>query len=68
MRWRPLAAQAEADNVSLLKGAWNAAWLDEVCLVPNGRDDDQADAAAAAFDELALRVRNTVRAVRLTGF
>jgi len=67
-RWRPLAAQAEAGNVSLLSGPWNAAWLDEICVVPAGRHDDQIDATAGAFDELALRVTSTIRTVQLSGF
>jgi predicted phage terminase large subunit-like protein len=53
-RARPAAAQAEAGNVKLLRGAWNEAFLDEVCAFPNGMFDDQVDAFADALNELAL--------------
>jgi predicted phage terminase large subunit-like protein len=52
-RARPFAAQVEAGNVALVRGAWNAAYLDELGLVPNGRDWDQTDASAGAFNMLA---------------
>lgn len=56
-RWRPLAAQAEAGNVQLVRGAWNAAWLDELEAVPFGTHDDQADAAAGAFAACCRHVK-----------
>ena len=37
----------------LVKGAWNAAFVEEMALVPNGRYRDQADAAAGAYNRLA---------------
>jgi predicted phage terminase large subunit-like protein len=49
----PLASQAEAGNVKLLRAPWNAAWLDEICSFPMGRHDDQVDATAGAFNKLA---------------
>jgi predicted phage terminase large subunit-like protein len=52
-RWRPMAVQAEAGNVKLLAGAWNAAWLTELETVPFAKHDDQADAAAGGFNTLA---------------
>jgi predicted phage terminase large subunit-like protein len=54
IRWRPLAVQAEAGNVRLVRGAWIKAWLDEICAVPFASHDDQADSASGAFSELAL--------------
>jgi predicted phage terminase large subunit-like protein len=48
----PLAAQAEAGNVKLVRGPWNGAFLDEVESFPVGRHDDQVDAAALAFAAL----------------
>jgi len=54
IRAEPLAAQAEAGNVFLIEGAWNAAFLDELCMFPNGRFNDQVDAASGAFNKLAL--------------
>lgn len=53
-RARPASAQAEAGNVKLVRGAWNDAFLDEICTFPNGQFDDQVDAFADALNELAL--------------
>jgi predicted phage terminase large subunit-like protein len=52
-RARPLAAQVEAGNVRLLRGQWNGAFLDELHAFPEGRFDDQVDAASGAFNKLA---------------
>lgn len=52
-RAEPLAAQAEAGNVDILRGDWNAAFLDEICAFPFGKFMDQVDAASRAFNELA---------------
>lgn len=54
VRARPASAQAEAGNVKLLRGAWNQAFLDELCVFPAGVNDDQVDAFADALNELAL--------------
>lgn len=51
----PFAAQAEAGNVALLRAAWNAAYLDELCAFPSGAHDDQVDASSGAFNRLARR-------------
>lgn len=51
-RAQPFAAQCEARNVKVVKGGWNAAFLDELTMFPNGRHDDQVDAAAGAFNML----------------
>jgi predicted phage terminase large subunit-like protein len=53
-RARPAAIQAEAGNVYLVEGAWNEAFLDEVCSFPMGSHDDQVDAFSDALNELAL--------------
>jgi predicted phage terminase large subunit-like protein len=53
-RAMPLAAQVEAGNVHLVRGDWNAAFLDELNSFPEGSHDDQVDAAAGAFAKLAL--------------
>jgi len=56
----PLAAQAEAGNVFVLvtgdpdRDAWVETFLDELTLFPAGAHDDQVDAAADAFNDLAL--------------
>lgn len=52
-RAMPLLAQAEAGNVAILRGGWNAAFLDELAGFPGGAHDDQVDAAAHAFNRLA---------------
>ncbi len=52
-RAQPLAAQAEAGNVRLLRGPWVKAFLDEIEVFPLGTHDDQVDAAALAFQKLA---------------
>ena len=51
-RWRPLSVQAEGGNVWLVEGAWTDVFVRELCDLP-GRHDDQADAAAGAFNEIA---------------
>ncbi|TXC64980.1 hypothetical protein FRZ32_08475 [Sphingosinicella ginsenosidimutans] len=63
-RAAPLAAQAEAGNVRILvtgdpvSDAWIQPFLDELCLFPAAAHDDQVDAAADAFNELALGASN----------
>lgn len=47
------AAQVEAGNVVLLRGSWNTTFTDELGDFPLGKHDDQVDAAADAFNELA---------------
>jgi predicted phage terminase large subunit-like protein len=54
VRSEPLASQAAAGNVKVVKGPWNDVFIEELCLFPNGSNDDQADAAADAFSELVL--------------
>ena len=52
-RWRPLSVQSEGGNVWLAEGEWNDKFVRELCDLP-GRHDDQADAAAGAFNEVAI--------------
>lgn len=59
-RAEPLSAQAEAGNVDLIEGDWNAAFLDELCNFPFGRFMDQVDAASRAFSELTKPARPKV--------
>jgi predicted phage terminase large subunit-like protein len=60
-RARPFAAQAEALNVRLVRDTparrWNAAFLDELEMFPNGKYKDQVDAGAGSFNKLALVAR-----------
>ena len=48
-RAMPVAAQAEAGTLLLLRAPWNAALLDELRDFPTGRHDDQVDALARGF-------------------
>jgi len=54
-RAAPLASQAEAGNVRLVRGAWCGAFLDELEAFPLGAKDDQVDAASGAFEKLQRR-------------
>jgi predicted phage terminase large subunit-like protein len=59
-RAAPLAAQAEAKNVDLLAGPWNAPYLDELAAFPNGTHDDQVDGSSGAFLKLSGAGRASV--------
>src|SRR5690606_11452447 len=39
----PFAAQVNEGNVVLVRGAWNAAYVEELRGFPNGKNDDQVD-------------------------
>jgi predicted phage terminase large subunit-like protein len=54
-RANPFAAQCEHGFVKLVAGAWNNAFIEELCAFPHGTHDDQVDAAAAAFRALIRR-------------
>jgi predicted phage terminase large subunit-like protein len=54
-RAEPLASKAEAGNVVLCPGAWRDAFRSEAADFPNGKHDDQIDAAAGADAKLAVR-------------
>lgn len=50
--WRPLAAQAQAGNVYLLRGPWNGWWLAEAEAAPQpGVHDDGLDAVSGALEK-----------------
>ena len=53
LRAGPVAAQAEAGNLALLRAGWNEILLEELRDFPQGRKDDQVDALARAFALLA---------------
>jgi len=53
VRAAPFAAQAEAGNVYLVRAPWNNAYIDELCMFPNGANDDQVDASSLAFSKVA---------------
>jgi len=52
VRLEPFAAQAEAGNVKLVRGAWNQAYIEELCAIPNGAFRDQSDASSGAYNRL----------------
>lgn len=45
----PLSAQAQAGNVALVRGPWNAIFVEEYEEFPDGKYDDQVDAGSGAF-------------------
>lgn len=55
VRAQPVAAQAEAGNVLLVRGKWNADWLDEIVAFPESRYADQVDSLSGAFNRLCER-------------
>lgn len=58
-----VASQANAGNLSVLRGAWNRVFLEEVADFPGGAKDDQVDALSRGFAAL-VDVPGPVRAVR----
>ena len=51
-RAAPFASQLNVGNVSLLRAAWNRAFLEELTGFPAAAHDDQVDAASLAFEAL----------------
>jgi predicted phage terminase large subunit-like protein len=58
-RAEPFSAQCEAGNVYIVKGAWNDAYLDELCGFPGGSFKDQVDASSGAFGRLVKPMKGT---------
>lgn len=52
VRAQPFFAAAEAGNVRMLKGAWNATFIEELELFPEAPNDDQVDSATGAYNFL----------------
>lgn len=52
-----LASAASLGRVKIVKGAWNRAFMDELVVFPNGKHDDQVDAASMAFNKLSASKR-----------
>lgn len=52
-RAAPLSAQASASNVALVRAPWNRPLVDELAGFPEWEHDDQVDAGADAFNDLA---------------
>lgn len=55
VRAGPLSSMAQGGGLRLVRGGWNAEFMDECAAFPKGRYDDQVDAASAAFNKLDLR-------------
>lgn len=55
IRAEPYAAQVQGNNVRLVAGEWNNAFIDEHEVFPNGKYKDQVDAAAGAFAWLSRK-------------
>jgi predicted phage terminase large subunit-like protein len=53
IRADPFAAQCEAGNVRLVRGQWNAAYVEELCAFPRSAHDDQVDGSSGAFGMLS---------------
>lgn len=51
-RAMPFASQMNVGNVSLVQGAWNRTYLDELSGFPSATKDDQVDASSRAFAAL----------------
>lgn len=49
LRAAPYASQVNAGNVYLVRGKWNAAFVEQHRQFPNGKHDDMIDAAGDAF-------------------
>lgn len=51
----PLSAQAEQQNVKVVRGNWNREWFDELEGFPDGRYKDQVDSASLGYLRLSVR-------------
>lgn len=56
----PLASDLEnrwkrGEPVKMVGGPWVKEFVDELCMFPNGTNDDQVDAASGAYNKLARR-------------
>lgn len=67
-RAEPVAAQINVGNVSILRGAWNKDFINELAMFPNGTHDDQVDALSRAFSHLIVPNRVVVTADVLQRF
>jgi predicted phage terminase large subunit-like protein len=57
IRAGPVAAQAGAGNIKLVRGEWNDAFLNELENFPDGAHDDQVDGLSGGFNALAVHQR-----------
>lgn len=52
VRAGPWASQVQAGNVFLLRGKWNAEYVEEHRTFPHGTHDDYVDSSSLAYDDL----------------
>src|SRR5579875_1878252 len=64
-RAMPVASQAEAGNLSVLRAPWNRVLLEELRDFPHGAKDDQVDALSRAFGMLAEAQGTPARRVNM---
>lgn len=64
-RAMPVASQVNAGTVTLLRGGWNGAFLEELQDFPGGAKDDQVDALGRGFSML-IDAGRPARVTRLT--
>ncbi|HXT78040.1 MAG TPA: phage terminase large subunit [Acetobacteraceae bacterium] len=62
-----IASQIEANNVSMIRGNWNRAFIEELRDFPFGRKDDQVDALVRAFSML-IDISEPARRITLPHF
>lgn len=60
LRADPYSVQVNEGNVSLLRGEWNKAYVDEMKFFPNSTYKDQIDASSGAFSKLTALKKVTV--------
>jgi predicted phage terminase large subunit-like protein len=53
VRATPFSSQVNGGNVRLLEGKWNQAWMAVHRAFPHGKHDDDVDATAGAYNEVA---------------
>lgn len=53
-RAKPFSAACEQGRVTVVRGAWNTAWFDEMESFPTGGHDDVVDASAGGFNQLHI--------------
>ena len=56
-RAAPVISQINAGNLSIVRGPWNARFLDELAAFPSGSKDDQVDALSRAVSIVGLGSR-----------
>lgn len=64
-RAEPFASQVNLGNVVMVRAPWNDALVAEMRMFPNGRHDDQIDAAADAFNLLNEPTAKPARTINL---